>query len=862
MTLKRILAIIALCMATCTLWAQNEVSLVVSGEGQDKEEATLKALRSAIEQAYGTFVSANTTILNDQLVADEIVSLSSGNIQKYEYVSEAKMPDGSTYVTLSATVSIDKLVSFAESKGMEAELKGGLFAMNIKKMEFDKQAEEKAVANLCKQLEAMLPTLFDYEIEVEEPKLGKGNNDVVVAFRVNAQCNDNMLNFSNTLIKNLVALSLTEDECQQYKKINQKVFDLKVQYPSLFLCVPLFRTLSPLRDSRDSNRIGFDNIPIEFGKKSKMNISFGVFGYYAYNEYPRIHFREIANPVECHNGQGFNTICFAYYSNDWKNVKSDTIGIIFKQNCIDNIANLPLQTSIVGNYRLDYKEKDTIGSSVKLKIEIPTFHFRSLQSLKLIRNLFNSWMVSMYDVEISDDIRDYRIEGIQIQNGNFKGEKEMTGIVYEGVPTFSDDDLKYCGLECFWSSCAENSHNWKEMTHPISIDKFRIYTGILHYNKDEISKINKITVNNPVPPKTNSIPEPQESKSSNSANAKQLQPQSKIALYNDTLQQAVNEYNALLRKFPYNYNENKIAFALSSSLPDDEGFLRDTLHSLLDTISAKRAQLVAQYKKDSLEFQQLNNSYQEKIDEANVQFLKYPYNLQKRPLKDSLSISLFGKTGELTKLLRTKVAALPQLQEQAEKEVYAETKKNNPQRFTEIYFAQNPTAKQKADSTYLECRCSYDGRLTFDMDFINNALPECNCREKKYQDLKTLYHSREEFDQSYNQEESAFESEVTDRKKMWKEIKKLEEMLSNWKQLNTKKALSSTKTEIVYLLNLIKQHQGSYYYNDAVDVIFAYDEKLSKEWFKNGSYFKSKNEMFEYWIGEGYDKVLKARKKE
>lgn len=86
-------------------------------------------------------------------------------------------------------------------------------------------------------------------------------------------------------------------------------------------------------------------------------------------------------------------------------------------------------------------------------------------------------------------------------------------------------------------------------------------------------------------------------------------------------------------------------------------------------------------------------------------------------------------------------------------------------------------------------------------------------------------------------------------------------MLSDWKQLNTKRALSSTKTEIIYLLSLIKQHQGGYYYNDAVDVIFAYDEKLSKEWDKNGSYFKSKNEMFEYWIGEGYDKVLKARKK-
>ena len=80
---RRFISIVVLCMATCTICAQNEVSLVVSGEGKNKEEATFNALRSAIEQAYGTFVSANTTILNDQLVADEIVSLSSGNIKKY-----------------------------------------------------------------------------------------------------------------------------------------------------------------------------------------------------------------------------------------------------------------------------------------------------------------------------------------------------------------------------------------------------------------------------------------------------------------------------------------------------------------------------------------------------------------------------------------------------------------------------------------------------------------------------------------------------------------------------------------------------------------------------------------------------------
>lgn len=225
--MKKLMTIIAFCLVTCTLWAQNEVNLVVSGEGKDKEEATFKALRSAIEQAYGTFVSANTTVLNDQLVADEIVSLSSGNIKKYEYVSENKMPDGNTFVTLSATVSIDKLVSFAESKGMEAELKGGLFAMNIKKMEFDKQAEEKAVENLCKQLETMLPTLFDYEIKVEEPKT-YSDTQYYVSYYIAAKPNNNMVSMIDIMYHTLTSISLSNSERNKYSEVNKNTYQLRV----------------------------------------------------------------------------------------------------------------------------------------------------------------------------------------------------------------------------------------------------------------------------------------------------------------------------------------------------------------------------------------------------------------------------------------------------------------------------------------------------------------------------------------------------------------------------------------------------------------------------------------------------------
>ena len=108
------------------------VTLTVSGTGKTIEEAKTNALRSAIEQAFGAFISSKTEILNDNLVKDEIVSVANGNVQKYDIVSQVEIPNNGYAITLSATVSILKLISFAESKGVEVEFKGGMFAQNIK----------------------------------------------------------------------------------------------------------------------------------------------------------------------------------------------------------------------------------------------------------------------------------------------------------------------------------------------------------------------------------------------------------------------------------------------------------------------------------------------------------------------------------------------------------------------------------------------------------------------------------------------------------------------------------------------------------------------------------------------------------
>ena len=85
---KKTLLVALLVLLSGLAFASDEVSIVVSSDGATKDEAIKMALRSAIEQTFGAFVSSNTTVLNDQLVNDEIVSLS--NAELMSYVNQGK----------------------------------------------------------------------------------------------------------------------------------------------------------------------------------------------------------------------------------------------------------------------------------------------------------------------------------------------------------------------------------------------------------------------------------------------------------------------------------------------------------------------------------------------------------------------------------------------------------------------------------------------------------------------------------------------------------------------------------------------------------------------------------------------------
>ena len=232
--LKSILAFLLL-LFTMALFnpakAQEDktVTLTVSGQGKTLEDAKQNALRNAIEQAFGTFISSKTEVLNDNLISDQITSISNGNIQKFEVISAVQIPAGDFSVTLTATVSVTKLIAFAESKGVAIEFKGSLLAVNIKQQILNERNEANAVKNLCQVLKKLLDKSIDYSLTSNEPKaIGNDNENWSVPITVDAKFNSTINLFKSYLFSSLKAIALPLTEQDNYKRLVKPLYTIAI----------------------------------------------------------------------------------------------------------------------------------------------------------------------------------------------------------------------------------------------------------------------------------------------------------------------------------------------------------------------------------------------------------------------------------------------------------------------------------------------------------------------------------------------------------------------------------------------------------------------------------------------------------
>ena len=217
-------------LTICNVSAQETVKLTVSGQGATKEEATANALRSAIEQSFGVFVSANTQILNDEVVKDEIATIASGNIKEFKELGCITLPNGDQSISLSAIVSIGNLISYAKSKGSSAEFAGQVFAMNMKMRKLNAENERKALMGMFTQMQEVARQIFDWEPIVGEPIVV--SNGYKIPISIIAKANSYSVLFYEIFHNTLNSLSLKSEEINEYKKNGMATYQIDI-FPSV-----------------------------------------------------------------------------------------------------------------------------------------------------------------------------------------------------------------------------------------------------------------------------------------------------------------------------------------------------------------------------------------------------------------------------------------------------------------------------------------------------------------------------------------------------------------------------------------------------------------------------------------------------
>lgn len=142
--------LLVFCLFAINSFAQNNlVTVIASGEGLTESSATNRALRNAIEKTFGVFISSSTQVSNDELIKDEIATVSSGNIADYEVISVSKSSEMYT-VSVSARISPERVVMNFKSAGKSVELKGSVYAQNVIKEKFYKEQELIAIKDFIK----------------------------------------------------------------------------------------------------------------------------------------------------------------------------------------------------------------------------------------------------------------------------------------------------------------------------------------------------------------------------------------------------------------------------------------------------------------------------------------------------------------------------------------------------------------------------------------------------------------------------------------------------------------------------------------------------------------------------------------
>ncbi|NPD86776.1 hypothetical protein HNS38_18580 [Lentimicrobium sp. L6] len=180
---------------------EGEKKVIADGYGANPELALEKALQNAVEQAAGAYVSSITEIENDEIIKDEVLSLSHGFIKEHRKLSESKFDD--EYKVVVAAIIVEKqMMESLEASGVKVKYQTSGLVSDLKawdKMKDDEYNMAKALFDVHEMKDYGI--IWDYNLRMGEPQRSGSNYSIkgVLSAQTNANYSIEFYNLKRIL---------------------------------------------------------------------------------------------------------------------------------------------------------------------------------------------------------------------------------------------------------------------------------------------------------------------------------------------------------------------------------------------------------------------------------------------------------------------------------------------------------------------------------------------------------------------------------------------------------------------------------------------------------------------------------------
>ena len=192
----------------------NEVVVIRDqGVGNNYQEALGMALTNGLTQSFGAYITSETIIEGDEVVKDEILRLTQGNILDYEVISE-RVVGNEVFLDVEIRVSKEQSVDFMkkveEASGKSISFDADKWSLNVKQKQKSDSIERELIQALESSLESKFEGVVDFSMDASEVRYQ--GVQAIVTIQCRAKTNHNIISLSSYIVKSLEEIALTSQE--------------------------------------------------------------------------------------------------------------------------------------------------------------------------------------------------------------------------------------------------------------------------------------------------------------------------------------------------------------------------------------------------------------------------------------------------------------------------------------------------------------------------------------------------------------------------------------------------------------------------------------------------------------------------